>query len=240
VLAVSEEPADLVGPYVERHGLRMPVAAGSTSRYAYGINAFPTAVLIGPDGRIAWKGHYTQLSDRVLAKVLEDVVLGSPLAFKSEVVWEGRVAEAARLASEGELKKAFAAATAILTLGDEAAADKAQAKRLESALTAHVTELVKTARAGLGKDPIGSWRLVEELAGELEGHALHGQMKTFLEELTTQEPLATEIEARKALDAALKVLNKRGLNRARGKLEAIVQRYSGTEAALDARAMLRR
>jgi len=240
VLAVSEEAADLVGPYVERYGLRMPVAAGSTSRYAYGINAFPTAVLIGPDGRIAWKGHYRELNDRILAKVLEDVVLGSPLAFTSDAVWNARAVEAARLASEGELHAAFAAIDAILALEEEAEADKAQARRLQGALTGHVLKLVARAREGLAKDPIGSWRLAEALAQELRDHELAAHAQAFLEQLTSEEPLATEIAARRALDEALKVLNKRGLNRARGRLEAVVQRYPDTEAALDARAMLRR
>lgn len=240
MLAISDEPADEVAKYLKRYRLQFPVAAGSTARYSYGINAFPTAILIDPAGRLAWKGHYSALNDKLLSKVLEDVVLGSPLAFSSETTWEGRVTEAARLAAEGELAAALAALDAIQALEDVSEADSAQAAELRAALEAHVQALVAGAREGVEKDALHSWRLVRDLSRELAGHPLGAPAQALLEELEQTEPMATEIAARKALDAALKVLNKRGLNRARGKLESVVQRFPGTQAADDARALLRR
>lgn len=57
VLALSDEGADLVAPYIKDNKLPFPVASGSNSGSTYKIEGYPTGFLIDPEGNIAWTGH---------------------------------------------------------------------------------------------------------------------------------------------------------------------------------------
>ncbi|MCG8409603.1 MAG: TlpA family protein disulfide reductase [Phycisphaerales bacterium] len=72
LLAVSYEDESKVKKYVKQEKVPYIVGgdAGST-RSEYGINGFPTAFLIDPDGKIAWKGH-PAVVDNEIEKLLKE------------------------------------------------------------------------------------------------------------------------------------------------------------------------
>lgn len=58
LVALSYEPGEKVGPYVKNNKMSYIVGGDAMStKDAYGINGFPTAFLVDPDGKIAWVGH---------------------------------------------------------------------------------------------------------------------------------------------------------------------------------------
>jgi hypothetical protein len=242
VLALSDETEDLVGAYLEHVKLPFPVAAGSTTRYAYRVNAYPSTFLIGPDGNIAWKGHPSELTDAILERVLADVPGASPLAVPLEGTWAGRVADAAAQAAEGGLA---AALDRLDALGADSAApsedERADARRLREAIEAHVRDLVEKARAdAAARDWARVARGLDALTRELGSRVSGAPAHELLERLQSEEPSKSELAARRALDEALELLEKRGPHRARGQIEAVVRDYPGTKAADEARGLLAR
>jgi hypothetical protein len=57
IIAISDEPAGKVQPYVEKNQLPFAIGYGSKSNKAYGVRGIPHAVLIDPNGNVAWDGH---------------------------------------------------------------------------------------------------------------------------------------------------------------------------------------
>ena len=72
VLALSDESAELVEPYVEQLDLNFTVAAGSKSSGAYGVTGIPHSVLIDAQGNVAWQGSPYELSKGVIKKAVAD------------------------------------------------------------------------------------------------------------------------------------------------------------------------
>ena len=74
LVALSEETQSQVGRYVKQNKLPYIVGSGAkTAAKAYGIKAFPSAFLIGPDGVIEWVGHpNTPEAEKNIERVLKE------------------------------------------------------------------------------------------------------------------------------------------------------------------------
>ena len=89
----QEKDADHIRQAVLRHNITHPVAVDSEYKIwnAYGVNAWPTQVLIGPDGNVigevSGEGH-RDLLDRKIAQLLAEGkskgILAKPLRFRNE------------------------------------------------------------------------------------------------------------------------------------------------------------
>jgi thiol-disulfide isomerase/thioredoxin/Flp pilus assembly protein TadD len=81
VIAISDEPASTVRPFVRREGARMSYPVGVDSQdltknawmQAAGRSGIPTSFLVGRDGRIVWIGHPM---DNELERILPAVMAG--------------------------------------------------------------------------------------------------------------------------------------------------------------------
>lgn len=59
VVVVTDEPAKVFEPYLKSHGYTMPAAVGTGRDLIngkFGVSGWPTAILLGRDGRIAYVG----------------------------------------------------------------------------------------------------------------------------------------------------------------------------------------
>jgi len=89
----QEKDADHIRQAILRHNITHPVAVDSEYKIwnEYGVNAWPTLILIGPDGKVigavSGEGH-RELLDRKIAELLAEGkqkgILAKPLHFKSE------------------------------------------------------------------------------------------------------------------------------------------------------------
>lgn len=58
MVALSDEGESKVQPHLEKNKISYIVGSGAGSTVkAYGVKGLPSVFLIGPDGKIAWKGH---------------------------------------------------------------------------------------------------------------------------------------------------------------------------------------
>lgn len=72
VVGVTNERRELVESVVFDRGMEFPVVrvSGGAVDRAYGVSSFPTAYLIGRDGKVTWSGHPGRLSDERIEAAL--------------------------------------------------------------------------------------------------------------------------------------------------------------------------
>ncbi len=71
LLALSNEPEWKVRPFVKKNNMDYIVASDAEKTFKkYGVKAYPTIVILDPDGEVVWMGHNTLESDQVLKQVL--------------------------------------------------------------------------------------------------------------------------------------------------------------------------
>lgn len=71
LVALSYEASSAVAPYVSKH--KIPYIVGGdakATRDAFGIQGYPTAFLVDPDGKVAWTGHPME-ADRAIEDLLK-------------------------------------------------------------------------------------------------------------------------------------------------------------------------
>lgn len=74
IIVVTDEPAKVFEPYLKGHGYTLPAAVGvgrDVINEAFGVYSWPTAILLGRDGRIAYVGDPR---DEGLEKVIEGLL----------------------------------------------------------------------------------------------------------------------------------------------------------------------
>jgi hypothetical protein len=71
VLAVSDESEERVSAYVEKNELRLRIGAGFKGGQAWGVDSYPSAVLIDREGNINWTGHPGELRSSQVLEALE-------------------------------------------------------------------------------------------------------------------------------------------------------------------------
>lgn len=69
VLALSNEATDTVSTFLDQRGFTVATAAGCNAGTAYGVNGIPHTFLIDTEGKIAWHGHPSELSEKKLKEV---------------------------------------------------------------------------------------------------------------------------------------------------------------------------
>lgn len=241
VLALSDEPAKTVAPYVDKNDLPFYVAAGSTAKGAYGVSGIPHTFLVAPDGTIAWHGHPAELSKGVLKKALKGARRSKNgfLALRSEAEDGAKLSRAEKLAADGEIAAAFKDVETVLADPKAAPEDQARASSTKEVLTKHVENLFKTAEALVtGRDIARALTVLDALAKEFSSSEFGERAKKRREAIAADPKLMAEVEASKELDKVKESIRSIGLGKSRSKLEALVKKFPGTKAAERAKALL--
>jgi hypothetical protein len=241
VLALSDESAKLVAPYVDQYDLPFYVAAGSSGNRAFGIDGYPSTVLIAPDGTIAWQGHPSSLSKGTLKKALKGArrPKGGFLAVQLQTEAGAKLSKAEKLAADGELAAALKDIDATIADPKTTPEEQARATATKEALSKHVESLFTNAESLVKSREIArALTLLETLAKEFSGGELGTRAKTRREAITADTKLMVEVEAAKELDKIKAAIREIGLGKSRSKLEALGKKYPGTKAAERAKALL--
>jgi hypothetical protein len=236
VLALSNEPASKVVPYVEQYDLPFPVASGSKAGGKLGAmvgqKGIPHSYLLNPEGRLVWHGHPGALTNKHIKAALVGADRAGPnavLSWRGEI--DGAPPKALEAAAGGELADAFKLI--------EKAAGSAGAGALEECLTAHVADLRKQIDAAIGRGDFGqSLAALESLAKELKRHPLGESILERQREIKNDEAIQNEIEAAEALGRALQLVSNRGIKKAKKSLESVVKRFPSTHAAKRAQGLI--
>jgi hypothetical protein len=234
VLALSDEPMDLVEPYVEQLDLNFTVASGSGSNGPYGVTGIPHSVLIDAEGNIAWQGSPYDLSKAVLKKALKgakhpktefmSVHLTAPV--------DARVTKAADLAADGSLAGSLKEIDGISA--DEKATDvqKKDATTLKDAIDKQVKALGDQAeKLAKARDPEQAIKVLDALAKEFPSTDVGAKAKKRIDEINADPKMKAEIDASKALDRLKDQIRPLKRDKAKPKIEEFVKKYEGTRAA---------
>jgi hypothetical protein len=241
VLALSNEPLDVVEPYVEQLDLNFTVAAGSSSNGAYGVTGIPHSVLIDADGNVAWAGSPYGLSKGVIKKALKGAkhpksdFLG--LHFEPQV--DARVSKAVDLAGDGQLS---ASIKEIESIGADAKATDAQKKdatTLKEAIDKHVKALTDQAeKFAKARDPERAIKVLDGIAKELSSSDEGATAKKRIDEIEADPKMKAELDASKALDRLKDQIRPLKRDKAKPKIEEFVKKYEGLRAAERAKYLL--
>ncbi len=244
-MALSDENAEKVEPYSAQYDLPFPVAAGSGSNRQFsqlsGARGIPHSYLVDHEGTVIWEGHPGSLSKGTVEKAVKAAPkLANPmLALHFSETAKGALGKAYAAASSGKLAEAlkgFAKVSADerSSSGDRASASDA-AERIESHVGSIMTQIEKALERG---HVLPAVRALDMLSDELKGHASGTRAANRLAEVTKDKVLANEIKGAEALEKALELGAKRGMKKAKGKLEAVIKNFPGTKAADRARAKI--
>lgn len=247
MLALSDEGADVVEPYVEERGISLRVGLNSSTNRSYGVNGIPHSVLIDPEGHVVWRGHPGSLSK---GKV-EDALKGARkpgrteyLAFSGSLPDEHAAVLAANAglvalqeqARAGQLGKLFAGLDAF-DAGGDAGAQAAKAALAEAA-TAHAQLLADQAEAAVKRLDVGvGVQVLESLAKELAGRPAGDAAAARVKEIRADKRLMAELEAAELWERTQKSAEKLATSKKRKKYEDFAEKYKGTRAGRRAEAL---
>lgn len=244
VLAVSDEGDDLVGEYVDTMGISsVRVAAGFTSGAAWGVRGYPSAVLIDPEGNVAWTGHPSEVTSGKVKKLLKGAKpsKGGYLAYELGREVAPALKSAAKAGDEGKLGKA-------ISVAQEAAKDESldatvreEAAALAAEYVAYGELLQSQAEALISKrSMVRGVAVYGDLVKALDGTEIGEAVGKRLSEIENDEELQNELAADEAYAKAMEAVERRGAKKAKPKFESIVKKYSGTKAAERATKKLRK
>jgi hypothetical protein len=243
VLAVSDEGDDLVAPYVDQNGVGVRVASGSGANKAFGVAAYPSAVLIDPEGKIAWTGHPSSLTKGTVEKALKGAkarALDEFMAMSFDREFDRKLASAVKSAEAGKLGKALTAASRVAANEKLTPAQREEAVALAGEIEAHARLLSEQAEAFLARrDVLTAIMVLGTLSKELKGTEAGNALAARLDEISKDPAIMKEVDAAEAFEKARSLSAKRGAKKAVKKYEAIVKKYPGTRAAERAAMILR-
>ena len=243
VMALSDEESGTVGDYVDQLGITVKVAAGSNAGSSYGVSGIPAAVLIDPEGNVAWRGHPSSLSKGTVKSALKGARKPSSGGFLSvrptfAIEDAGALENALEAADEGKLAKALEAAQALSK--DEAAeqSDRDNAELFAMEIESHLSLLATQAESFVSRrDVLPALEVFEALAKEMKGHEAGDAAAKRLAEIAEDDELQAEIEAAEAFVKVKKKASKLSSRKALGLYEDFAEKYAGTRMAERARMM---
>lgn len=238
ILGLSDETADKVGAFVDEKGYTARIAHGSTAKGKYGVSGIPATFLVGPDGKLLWSGHPTELNNSLLEGALKNAKprAGGMFAFTPNSAAEGRVTQHLKAVEEGKLGKSLAALTALTQDTKATEAEKAAATALMAEIDGHVAALMNQGERNMkSRDVLKAVTIYDALAKEFGASKPGSDAKAKLDEITKDATSAKELAAAEAFEKTKASVSKLGTGKARDKWKEFAEKHKGTRAAERAR-----
>ena len=70
VVGVANEHPPRMKQFIEERRVEFPVVLDAKAFRNYGVRAIPGAVLVGPDGKVRFRGHPDQLTEEIIGRWL--------------------------------------------------------------------------------------------------------------------------------------------------------------------------
>lgn len=236
VMATSKEDKGKIEGWAKDKGAKFAffVDDGGATTTAYGVTGYPSSVILGPDGKVIWKGHPSSLSEKLVEQALEKVVLRFGYEFPKAF---------AKVKAKID-KKDFAGALDALTAaeavdGAEGAegADAEVAAKIRADLVGYAEDVKKMALSDAeGGDYLTAEATLKELAKQYKGSEPGKAIDALLKEWKSDSTVKKEIKAGKMMlkgKAMEKAMNFRA---ALGIYMSVAKKYKGTKTAAVAEA----
>ncbi len=240
VVALSDETPEKVAEYVDELGITVRVASGFSNVASYKIPGYPSATIIGPDGKVAWSGDPRSLSNGTVESALKDAKPRSSnfLAVAPSKEPSAKLAPVGKAMEQGKIGKALATLQGMATDGKSAAAEQAEAAALAAEIEGHVKLLNEQAEAFVAsRSVLEGLTILDALSKELAAHELGTAAKARAAQIRKDPALAKELEAAEAFDKLRASVAKLSTSKAKDKYGEFVKKHEGTRAAERARTL---
>ena len=229
VIAITDEPRDLVDKYVEETGSTHPVIIESSdSATSWGISGFPSSFVVGPDGKIAYSGHPSGVTEELIEGLLKDVQL-FPDVPKS-------LAGVVKKLEKSDMAGAMKLLDKFLAAEGKPEEEVASANELKEWIDWRSTSAMDGAKAAYDKgDFYAASKNYTDVAATFKGLEVGAEAKAALDELLKDKDRKREVSAGGKL-ASAKVKARDLSKKKKIKLfESIAKKYDGTRAGEEAR-----
>ena len=221
VMSGSSQAKGTIEPWLESKGVEFPIFiddGGQTSR-AYGVKGIPHCALVGPDGKIAYKGHPGSLKDALIEKVLAKVVLRFGFTFPS----------AFRSVEAKIKKKDFSGALKALAKVEDK--DTNFAAKVRADIIGYAADMRKMAETDAeAGDYLSAMntlaRVVKQFKGTEPGKELDALLKQWKKDPTVKK----ELKANKILAKARGLEKKFFFKAAMGLYRSVAKKFEGTKS----------
>jgi hypothetical protein len=240
VLALSDETPEKVAEYVDQMGITVRVASGFSNVGAFKIPGYPSATIIGPDGKIAWFGDPRSLSAGTVKEALAGAKPRSSsfLAVVPSKAPSGKLAPIAKSMEQGKIGKAHASLRDIAGSDKSTAEEREDAKAFAAEIEAHVKLLNEQAEAYVAsRNVVDALTVLEAVSKEFAGAELGTTAKARVDQIRKDPALSKELQAAESLEKLRSSVAKLASSKARDKYREFAEKHSGTRASDRARAL---
>lgn len=238
VIAVTSEEREAAVAAARERGAAFDLICGSDAAESYGVVSFPRAVLIDPQGVIAWKGDP---SDDLERRVGELVSRAPPRRVDPGSLGR-RLEQARRLQADGHLGRAYALVSEVAELasGDERLAADAAALvgQLEKAARERLEDLRQAVRARAFDDAA---KHAAELSEYFAGAGFSDEVEREAERIRADpsgrnalDRARREVAAQRQLDQAAELEQERQFAAALDAYRGVAEKFTGTAGAAQA------
>lgn len=240
VLAISNEaPGTIESAGITKHKITYPVGAVSKEAFGeYGIRAYPTVMLVDPDGKIE------STSARGLGEAQVTELVKKVLPRKIDRELHKSVQKAGKNFDAGEYGKAWEEAGKVLTKEGVEEAEKADATYVQELVQKHADRTKKRAEAmESGKEYRELLEFLDTSAKTFKGMPVSDEFEKKNKELKKDKDVQKEIKAANELDKLKEEAKKAGDDEKKKaalakKVAAFIKKHEGTKAAGDAAALV--
>jgi len=193
VVAVTKHDRSMVDQYVEETGATHPIVIESSdSMRAYGRHSFPSAFLIGANGRILWVGHPGNLKDELITQTLANAHILPE--FPKDLSTARKALDKDKFsAAEKKVQKA-------LDGGSLSAEERETVESIRDWIQWYASSTLESAAKDLEAGNVyEAWRTYGEIAKEYKGNALGSRAAGLVKALMADKAQKKEIKAGKKL-----------------------------------------
>ena len=226
IVGVASESESQTDPWIEEQGARYAYAFDHSKKLmrAVGARGFPSAVVVDPQGNIAWSGHPSRINGALLKPLLEGA-LKTPM-----YDWPKSCSKVAKALRKGNLGDAIKASAKI----EEEHPDIAAA--VVGMADGRLNSMEKAAAEG---DWLKVQRIGESLEDAVKVWSGGEKVTAILDELKgdkdAQAILKAQVKVAKLIEGPVKSSR---YERTKKELEKIRDKHRGTAAERDARAAI--
>lgn len=231
VISITNEGRGKVDGFVDQYGLTHPLVIESSNSLAlYGGSGYPTSVLIGPDGNVAWKGHPASLKSEQIEELLKNVRLFPELP------------KALKSVSKNLEKDKYAAAVKGLEkfIADEnkPEEDRTAATEALSWINENAQSTLDGAKANIERgNHYEAASALEDLAETHKGLPVADEAAAALKHHMADKDFKREVTAGQKFADAKKKANDLSKKKAIKLMQTIAKKYKGTKAGEKARVL---
>lgn len=230
IISGSSQSTGTIEPWAKEQGAEFPIFVddgGATAR-AYNVSSIPACALVGPDGKVVYRGHPSSVNDRMLEPVMAKVVLRFAFDFPKAY---------GKIKSKID-KKDFAGALKDVDGMTEPADAEFHAK-LRADLVGYAQDVKKNALADAeAGDYLAAEAALKELAKQFKGTEPGKEIDALLAEWKKDATVKKELKAGKLMLKARAMEKAFNFGAAAGIYNSVTKKYKGTKTAEVAAAKL--